>query len=124
MLRYIAMGKDNKVAKMQCFLLPGSSDHLICFGTYCWLLGYGRGVASTVKRYTATNASPRHGLKSQLRIESNRFEKELKETLVEHFKRLVKKVLPKATQVVQIMGAVKMHDDNDDICKLPTSYSK
>ena len=48
MPRYIAMGQDKVVAKMWCFLLPGSSDHLICFGTYCQLLGYGRGATLTL----------------------------------------------------------------------------
>ena len=44
---FIVRGQD-QVAKLHCFLLPGSTEHLICIRTYSKLIGYGKDAMVTV----------------------------------------------------------------------------
>ena len=59
---FIVRGQD-QVAKLHCFLLPGSLDHLICIGTYSKLIGYGKDTMITVKKHAESHTTPSHGLK-------------------------------------------------------------
>ena len=44
--------------------------------------------------------------------------------MITHFERLMEKATPGATQLVQVMGGLDMHDNDDKQCELPTSMSK
>ena len=57
----VAFHSEGTRPSWQTSLLPGSFDHLICIWTYLKLIGYGRNVMITIKKYAESNMTPSHG---------------------------------------------------------------
>ena len=107
MSHFITRGQD-QVAKLCCFLLPGSAEHLICTGTYSKLIGYFKDAMVTDKNHTEINMTPCHGLKGQCHEDANRSNNDITVAMIMHFKKLMQKATPQATRLVELMGGVKV----------------
>ena len=44
--------------------------------------------------------------------------------MVTHFERLMEKAIPRATQLVKVMGGLEMHDNDENQSELLTPMSK
>ena len=88
MSHFIVRGQD-QVAKLHCFLLLGSMEHLICIGTYSKLIGYGKDAMVTVKKHAENNMTPSHGLKGQCNEDANRSDNDVMIAMITHFKKLM-----------------------------------
>jgi hypothetical protein len=127
-IKYGEVAKLTHPNKQEVYLLPGSTEHLICKSSLARLLGWARCVWNKLKRCVQEDqCAPRHGL---LGKKSNHSKVEYEIMLRTFFDEVVKLLEPRATQIVRNVARegdeeeLVIRDGDEEFIELPAHVSK
>lgn len=127
-MKYGEIGKATNRHTQNVYLLPGSSQHLICKSSLAKLIGWGRYAWNRLmKCMRADTSAPVHALVGR---KGNKFNISYDIMLRTFFNEIQELSSPRATQIVRIVARdgdeeeLVMRDANNDVTELPSYVTK
>lgn len=117
----------NKVYTKKVYILPGTSEFMICRSALQRVVGYSTDAWKTVERCALQNEIPTHGL---MAAAANRTPKHYPQILAAFFSTITELAAPRATRLVRCIVRDdsgyqdELRDDDPELIELPPSLNK